>query len=87
MLTAADKFIEKEQIEEIRTWIHMTKLEQLFYDEMKGPWEEKVAQAEARARVETEARAIAKKNMIQFMLNNGISEELIEQAKKEFLSS
>ena len=52
MLTASNKFINKNQIKKIKEKIDMTKFEELILEEIKGPYEEKIAQIEMQAKKE-----------------------------------
>ena len=73
MLTASDKFINKEQIKKIKEKIDMTKFEELVLEEVKGPYEEKIAKIEMKAKKDRKAKIKAEKEI----------EEARKQAKKE----
>ena len=83
MLTASDKFINKEQIKKIKEKIDMTKFEELVLEEVKGPYEKKIAKIKMKAKKEIrEAKKqaeLANQNMIKLLLENGVSAEVIEK--------
>ncbi len=63
----------------------MTKFEELVLEEVKGPYEEKIAKIEMSAEKDRKAKIQAEKanqNMIKLLLENGVSAEVIEKANQ-----